>query len=216
MNGKEKNTETSQIFLWGGALAWLALLILIRRFHPHLWGVLYGSDDCGSILFWGIQASFLVFLLIFKNKAIFLLIIIWIVWAGFAMQSPTQPHYHKMTFNPLSTRYQLCWVDPRGEELEPCTPKGIRKYGKMIVSITKYSHETFYFTVRMKEFGVWKNRAWFRWNKITSPWGGIWSQDNSKRKDWGFWNLHREGNRFVGWHTNKRGLKFPLTLTPIS
>ncbi len=136
-------------------------------------------------------------------------------WGDVAMKFFQEDTPHTTSINPTQIKYRLCWEDPRKKELEPCTPKGERKYGILVADIKEYHSAMFVFTTSWKENGKFKERALSRWDKIANPKYGTWHQNGSKRKDQGRWHLKKVGNMFVGWNTGKNGVAYPMTLTPM-
>ncbi len=200
-------------------LGWIVFVLSIKFLHSQLWNVWYGDQA----LFWIAQALFVLLLLAFhSHKKIFYILITTAVmlsfWVGFSEELISKGIIKEESvnkFDPLNTTYRLCWEDPRKKKLEPCTPKGERKYGILIVDIKEYHSAMFVFTVSMEELHKRKERGLFRWDKIANSNFGVWHQKGSKRKDHGRWYLKKIGNMFVGWHTGKDGRTYPLTLTPM-
>lgn len=197
-------------------LGWLSFIASIMFLHPKIWDTWYGNG--GQAPFWIAQALFVLLLLAFhKHKTYFYLLITAAVavsfWTGFSEE--LKENGIVKSFDPVNTTYRLCWEDPRKKKIEPCTPKGERKYGKLFVDIKEYNSAMFFFTVFMKEGSKYKELAPFRWDKIKNPKYGTWYQVKPRREDHGKWSLKRVGNMFIGWHTGKDGYNYPMTLTPV-
>jgi len=117
--------------------------------------------------------------------------------------------------HPTERKWRMCWRETKTARKDPllagipCSDKSV----DILVDFKEYNSIGIIFSASWRERDGFRERAVFRWDKISSDYG-TWHQDGSARKEKGHWDIKMVNNElFIGQVTSETtGKMYPMTL----